>query len=436
MGRNEAHPTRRQGALPHIDSLLRDARHRQADPPALARRIPDGGAALGLRARRQAGGRGLLGDVRRGLRAPLLRRPQRAARRSACRSSRSATTSPARSCTRCAAGALLPAAAPPERRRARRALDRGHLLDGQFAYAEPLRLALQNLALGRPNPSDDAAPRGHRCGCSAAATRPRSPCGCRSSRPRSPSSARCVFRYWSISLRRGGRAHRRPLQPVPPRRPVVRVGRDHDRDGDPHLPARRDARRRALRDPPRARLPHARPSSTPPPGATAPLAARRGRRDRRIWVAPEAAWLVERAVGRHGTIEQQDDRSPLFTTPYADCAGARQLADRPRRPGRAALARRAASTRWPRARARRRAARGRAPPHAAPIAHGRPSAPAARARSRARSRRSASPCCRRCWPTLLAACGERAADARSTAAELDGALQARRRGARASTCSS
>src|SRR3977135_1676933 len=33
-----------------------------------------------------------------------------------------------------------------------------HLLDGQFAYAEPLRLALQNLALGRPNPSYDAAP--------------------------------------------------------------------------------------------------------------------------------------------------------------------------------------------------------------------------------------------------------------------------------------
>ena len=27
-----------------------------------------------------------------------------------------------------------------------------YLLEGQFAYAEPLRLALQNLALGRPNP--------------------------------------------------------------------------------------------------------------------------------------------------------------------------------------------------------------------------------------------------------------------------------------------
>src|SRR5262249_18198722 len=32
-----------------------------------------------------------------------------------------------------------------------------YLLEGQFAYAEPLRLALQNLALGRPNPSEDAA---------------------------------------------------------------------------------------------------------------------------------------------------------------------------------------------------------------------------------------------------------------------------------------
>src|SRR5438105_1072814 len=33
-----------------------------------------------------------------------------------------------------------------------------YLLEGQFAYAEPLRLALQNLALGRPNPSDDVTP--------------------------------------------------------------------------------------------------------------------------------------------------------------------------------------------------------------------------------------------------------------------------------------
>lgn len=34
-----------------------------------------------------------------------------------------------------------------------------HLLDGQFAYAEPLRLALQHLTLGRPSPLDDHAVR-------------------------------------------------------------------------------------------------------------------------------------------------------------------------------------------------------------------------------------------------------------------------------------
>lgn len=34
-----------------------------------------------------------------------------------------------------------------------------HLLDGQFAYAEPLRLALQHLTLGRPSPLDDHAAR-------------------------------------------------------------------------------------------------------------------------------------------------------------------------------------------------------------------------------------------------------------------------------------
>ncbi len=34
-----------------------------------------------------------------------------------------------------------------------------YLLEGQFAYAEPLRLALQNLTLGRPSPLDDHAAR-------------------------------------------------------------------------------------------------------------------------------------------------------------------------------------------------------------------------------------------------------------------------------------
>ncbi len=34
-----------------------------------------------------------------------------------------------------------------------------HLLDGRFAYAEPLRLALQQISWGRPNPPDSPAQR-------------------------------------------------------------------------------------------------------------------------------------------------------------------------------------------------------------------------------------------------------------------------------------
>ena len=46
------------------------------------------------------------------------------------------------------------------------------LLEGQFAYAEPLRLALQNLALGRPGRSTSAGRR-RRSRCSTPTTRRR-----------------------------------------------------------------------------------------------------------------------------------------------------------------------------------------------------------------------------------------------------------------------
>jgi hypothetical protein len=92
--------------------------------------------------------RGLPGDERRGLRAPLLLRPRRARR------PRRPARLPARRVHRRGAlhaplRALLPAAARPRRRRARGAADLPLPARGRFAYAEPLRLALQNLALGR-----------------------------------------------------------------------------------------------------------------------------------------------------------------------------------------------------------------------------------------------------------------------------------------------
>src|SRR5438132_6461538 len=55
-------------------------RHRQADPPAIARRLPDGRASPPHRTGRQVERRGLFGDVRRGVRAPLLLGSRRAPR--------------------------------------------------------------------------------------------------------------------------------------------------------------------------------------------------------------------------------------------------------------------------------------------------------------------------------------------------------------------
>ena len=59
-------------------SSCRGQGHREAHPAAVADLVPDGGAAARVRARDQAGRRGLLADERRGLRAALLRRPRRA----------------------------------------------------------------------------------------------------------------------------------------------------------------------------------------------------------------------------------------------------------------------------------------------------------------------------------------------------------------------
>src|SRR5690349_4974874 len=62
-----------------IDST-RVARHRQTDPPALARRVPDGRAESPDDSGREVERRGLFGDVRRGLRPPVLLRQGRADR--------------------------------------------------------------------------------------------------------------------------------------------------------------------------------------------------------------------------------------------------------------------------------------------------------------------------------------------------------------------
>jgi hypothetical protein len=64
-----------------------------------------------------------------------------------------------------------------------------YYLEGKFAYAEPFRLALQNLALGRAGFTEPTTDTAERVRVSAPTIRPSWPDGSRSSSPRSRSSA-------------------------------------------------------------------------------------------------------------------------------------------------------------------------------------------------------------------------------------------------------
>ena len=134
--------------------------HREAHPPALAHLIPHGGAAARHRPGDPPRRRGLQRHERGRLRPPVLRRPRRArlAGHPAHGRQAGSTASPSRRTTRCGrrTSTCPPIAFTDEELAALQfALS---LLDGEFAYAEPLRLALQQISWGRPEPAQRPRP--------------------------------------------------------------------------------------------------------------------------------------------------------------------------------------------------------------------------------------------------------------------------------------
>ena len=101
-----------------------------------------------------------------------------------------------------ARGALLPAAVELTDSELAALQTSFYLLEGQFAYAEPLRLALQNLALGRAWPAADPGPKTATVELLGRVVHAaRSPSGWRSS-SRPSQAAHVRFRYWTITQRR------------------------------------------------------------------------------------------------------------------------------------------------------------------------------------------------------------------------------------------
>ena len=152
-----------------------------------------------------------------------------------------------------------------------------HLLEGQFAYAEPLRLALQNLALGRPGFDEEPTE-------AAVRIEVRDPdysaemSGRLTKLENAISKQRTVkFPYCSIGRDVESERTVNPYALLPERGSWYVIGYDHDRDDDAHLPRLAHPRRHPLRHPAGARLPHAggiRPVRLPRPAG---LAVRRDR---------------------------------------------------------------------------------------------------------------------------------------------------------------
>jgi proteasome accessory factor BC len=187
-----------------------------------------------------------------------------------------------------------------------------YLLEGNFAYAEPLRLALQNLALGRPGFDEPPSETAHRIEIRDVDYSPETP-GRLAKLESAISKQRTVkFRYRSMSRDQELERLVDPYALLLDRGRWYVIGRDHDREanrtfrvsrihGEIRLATRRE------RD---FRLPE-----------EFDVEIYRGRPDwqfgepvgeARIEVAGDAAWWVERVYGRAGRLD-----NGVFVTDYA-----------------------------------------------------------------------------------------------------------------------
>ncbi len=278
------------------------------------------------------------------------------------------------------------------------------LLDGEFAYAEPLRLALQQLTWGRPSPLGSPAQRAIGLGITGSPAAPSSP-------PASPRSTRrsTAASGSSSSTSRSSRA-RPPSRKVDPYELLFEggqfylVGWSHERGAIRVFRLSRMRGKVAYAT--KAEHDFQRPDGFDPRDYANRIPWQLGDPvgTAEIHVSDRIAWHVERNFGRYGTLAHADDGGQVFRTDYAIAAaparlGAGLRAERPA--ARAAGAGRGAG---PPARARRRAAPRRAvhlgrrrPPAARPGGGARGAArasarPPASARSASRGSSRSPPC--------------------------------------------
>ena len=193
------------------------------------------------------------------------------------------------------------------------------LLDGEFAYAEPLRLALQQITWGRPSPLGSPAQRAIGLGITGSAGG--AELSARLAKVDTAIYRRKRIEFEYFTMQTGETALRKvdPYELLFEGGQFYLVGHSHER-GDVRV-FRLSRIRGKVAYATKAEHDFQRPDGLRPARAT-PTASRGSSASTRgtaeIWVSDRIAWHVERNFGRYGELADADDGGGrVFRTPYA-----------------------------------------------------------------------------------------------------------------------
>jgi proteasome accessory factor BC len=199
-----------------------------------------------------------------------------------------------------------------------------HLLEGQFAYAEPLRLALQNLALGRGHATADPGPRTATVDLLGPAYTPEVAARLAKLENAISKQRTVRFTYWTIGKDSEGERVVNPygLYELDGRWYLVgddlAAGEDEQRRKTFRVSRIRGEIRFATRRERDFRMPADFDVTAYRDRAPWRLAGDAGAARAVVRVDADATWLVRRLHGAHGEIEEGDDGHARFTTDYTD----------------------------------------------------------------------------------------------------------------------
>jgi proteasome accessory factor C len=198
-----------------------------------------------------------------------------------------------------------------------------HLLDGKFAYAEPLRLALQQLSWGRESPLDSPVQRTIALGITGAADG--HDVSQRLAKIETAIFRRktILFEYYTMERDETGARRIDPYQLLFQGGQFYVVGRSHERDAIRVFRLSRIQGKVGYAT--KAEHDFQRPADFDPRGYADRIQWQFGEPlgTAEIWISDKIAWQVQRHFGRYGELHPADDGSgSIFVTSYSN---ARQL---------------------------------------------------------------------------------------------------------------